>query len=257
MGQSISFDRAASFYDKTRAISPEVFDDVMKSLLSGLEERGPTLEIGVGTGRFAIPLMKAGVDVTGLDLSAAMLKQLIANSNGELPAKLVRGDATRLPFLDDAFGAALGFWVLHLIPDWTKAVDELVRVVRPGGALVFETGGWDAALRLDSMFCVFAGVEPKHRGLNDVVDLDAHLASHGFARRDLGEWTDPTKGSIEQIIAHYEAGTYSFTWGVDEAKRLEAGAKLREWAAAEHGSLEEVRTFAWKFRPRLYERSSL
>jgi SAM-dependent methyltransferase len=227
----------------------------MTSLLSGLEGRGATLEIGVGTGRLAIPLMRAGIDITGLDLSAAMLKQLIVNAGGETPPKLLQGDATQLPFPDQTFDASLGFWVLHLIPDWTKAVDELVRVVKPEGALVFEIGGWDASLRLDSKFCEFAGIESRHKGLNDIADLDAHLAPQGYTRRDLPEIADANKGSIEQVIARYEAGTYSFTWGVDEATRLEAGAKLREWAAAEHGALDEVRTFAWSFRPRLYERA--
>jgi SAM-dependent methyltransferase len=254
MEGSINFDRAASFYDKTRALAPGAYETILGLLKDGLEGRGPALEIGVGTGRFAVPLARMGFDITGIDLSEAMLKQLIVNSNGEDLVRLARADATKLPFPDDTFGASLTFWVFHLIPDWRHAADELVRVVRPDGALIVEIGGWDAALRLDTMFCVFAGIEPRHLGLNDIGDLDDHLGTHGFVRRDLDEVHDKDTGTIEDIIKRYERGTYSFTWRVPEETRLEAGKKLREWAIAEHGSLTEERNFAWTLRPRIYER---
>ncbi|MEA2435366.1 MAG: hypothetical protein QOG54_2823 [Actinomycetota bacterium] len=212
------------------------------------------LDIGVGTGRFAVPLARAGVDLTGLDLSETMLKQLIVNAGGESLVRLVRGDATALPFPDDTFDASLTVWVFHLIPNWRAAVDELVRVVVPDGRLVVEIGGWDSSFEIAPMFCKFAGIEPRHRGLNDIAELDAHLATHGFARSDLGEIVDRATASLEEAIRRLERGTYSYTWGVDEAKRLEAGAKLRKWAEAEHGSLDEPRTFEGSLRPRLYER---
>ena len=252
--QSISFDRAASFYDKTRALSPEANERVLELLQGALEGAGHVLDIGVGTGRFAVPLARAGIDLTGLDLSEAMLKQLVVNSGGERLVRLVRGDATRLPFPDDTFGASLTVWVFHLISNWRVAVDELVRVIVPDGRLVVEIGGWDAALRLDTMFCEFAGIPARHHGLNDIADLDDHMRTHGFVRKDLGEVPDRDTGTIEDIIKRYERGTYSFTWSVPEEARLEAGKKLREWAIAEHGSLTEQRNFAWTLRPRIYER---
>ena len=50
--------------------------------------------------------------------------------------RLAQADATRLPFAAGTFGSVLAVHVLHLIPDWRVAVDEAVRVLRPGGALV-------------------------------------------------------------------------------------------------------------------------
>ena len=56
MSDSVSFDRAASFYDATRALTPEAMAAVQALLRSELQGRGRCLEIGVGTGRMALPL---------------------------------------------------------------------------------------------------------------------------------------------------------------------------------------------------------
>src|SRR3984885_6009542 len=98
--------------------------------------RQPCVEIGVGTGRFALPLRAAGIAMAGTDISGAMLRRLAANADGGSPFPLAQADATRLPFTAGTFGSVLAVHVLHLIPDWRIAVDEAVRVLRPGGALV-------------------------------------------------------------------------------------------------------------------------
>jgi SAM-dependent methyltransferase len=56
---------------------------------------------------------------------------------------LVRGDLRRLPFVDGTFQAALIVHILHLIEDWEGVLDELVRVIAPGGVLLLggESGG--------------------------------------------------------------------------------------------------------------------
>ena len=55
---SIVFDRAISFYDQTRALDPSVMDKAMDVLAqqTGLTKQSQVLEIGVGTGRIAIPM---------------------------------------------------------------------------------------------------------------------------------------------------------------------------------------------------------
>src|SRR5207237_9534694 len=71
--KSVAFDRAASFYDQTRTLSPEAakrVTDLLSDELAGVER---ALEIGVGTGRIALPLVDAGVRLVGVDLSAPML----------------------------------------------------------------------------------------------------------------------------------------------------------------------------------------
>ena len=78
--------------------------------------------------------------MVGLDLSEAMLRKLVEKTGGRPAFPLLRGDATRLPFRDAVFGAAIARHALHLIPRWPDALAELVRVVRPGGVLLLNIG---------------------------------------------------------------------------------------------------------------------
>jgi SAM-dependent methyltransferase len=77
-----------------------------------------------------------------------MLRRLVANAGGARPFPLLQADATRLPLADKVFGCALAVHVLHLIPDWRAAVDEAMRVLRPGGVLVAGFPGESRSSRL-------------------------------------------------------------------------------------------------------------
>src|SRR5205823_155930 len=67
--RSVAFDRAAPFYDHTRQLSSDAAKRVVEMLTDELRGRGRALEIGVGTGRIALPVAEAGIPVTGVDLS--------------------------------------------------------------------------------------------------------------------------------------------------------------------------------------------
>jgi SAM-dependent methyltransferase len=82
-------ERIAEIYDQ---LHPGVLvsDDAVE-LLAGLAGAGPVLELGVGTGRLAVPLAERGLAVTGVDISQAMLDQLAAKPGGRL-VETVRAD---------------------------------------------------------------------------------------------------------------------------------------------------------------------
>src|SRR5262249_43136861 len=111
---SIPFDRAAEVYDETRRLTPEASAATTELLKAELGDRGPSLEIGVGTGLIALPLAAAGVRLVGLDLSGPMLAKLVGKAGGRQAFPVVIGDATRLPFEDAVFGGAYLRHVLHL-----------------------------------------------------------------------------------------------------------------------------------------------
>ena len=71
-------DRIAEVYDR---LYPTV-DEACVRFLADLVGHGRALELGIGTGRVAIPLRKAGVDVAGVDASAAMVQRLRAKTLG-------------------------------------------------------------------------------------------------------------------------------------------------------------------------------
>jgi ubiquinone/menaquinone biosynthesis C-methylase UbiE len=134
---SVAFDRAADYYDQTRGFPPGE-ERAVASIIAHAGEFHKTsrvLEIGVGTGRIALPLSDYVNRYIGLDLSRPMMNKLREKQNGE-PIFLTEGDATRLPFPSQAFDGAAVVHVFHLIPNWREALAELKRVLRPGAMVV-------------------------------------------------------------------------------------------------------------------------
>jgi ubiquinone/menaquinone biosynthesis C-methylase UbiE len=97
---------------------------------------GRVLDAGAGTGRVARALCADGWHVTAFDVSSEMLDRLAY----ELPScETVQGAlGTKLPFDDDCFDAVVSMRVLKYVADVEVAVEELARVLRPGGLAVLE-----------------------------------------------------------------------------------------------------------------------
>lgn len=93
---------------------------------------GRVLLVGVGTG-LDLPLLPAGHDYVGIDLTAAMLRRA-ARGRGA-PCSLVQGDAHHLPFADASFDHVVMHLILAVVPEPTRAFAEALRVLRPGGGL--------------------------------------------------------------------------------------------------------------------------
>ena len=84
---SVSFDRAAAYYDRTRCLADDAMDELVGLVAGELSDREPTLEIGVGTGRMALALYQAGASMVGVDLSPEMLGRLVRNAGGRCPSR--------------------------------------------------------------------------------------------------------------------------------------------------------------------------
>jgi phosphatidylethanolamine/phosphatidyl-N-methylethanolamine N-methyltransferase len=99
---------------------------------------GPILDVGVGTG-LELPMFQKGTRVFGVDLSEPMLRRAaerVACERLTQVAGLARMDATRLAFADRTFACVVAPYVLTVVPDPQAMLDELARVVRPGGEIV-------------------------------------------------------------------------------------------------------------------------
>jgi len=99
---------------------------------------GEILVVGVGTG-LELPLLPGNVLVTGIDISAPMLRAARARVERKRLAQ-VKGllvmDAAALEFPDAAFDVALAPYVMSVVPHPERALEEAWRVLRPGGALI-------------------------------------------------------------------------------------------------------------------------
>ena len=87
-----NYDRIARFYDVDMAQNMQ-FDDVGFYVRLAAQARGPILELGCGNGRILLPLLRAGLDATGVDDSAGMLAELRRNALAQdLAAKFTKMD---------------------------------------------------------------------------------------------------------------------------------------------------------------------
>lgn len=170
MASSFSFDPLADYYDATRGYPPGVAQQIARDIVQALNARPGTrfLEVGVGTGRIAVPLATQGFDYSGVDISGKMVAYCLVKLReqgwqeevrpwGSLPdeqatttpevwrflqvdpparMRLALADMTALPFADASFDVSLGVHVFHLVSDWQLAIREAMRVVRPGGLFV-------------------------------------------------------------------------------------------------------------------------
>jgi ubiquinone/menaquinone biosynthesis C-methylase UbiE len=96
------------------------------------------LDVGCGNGAAAIQIAKKlGLDVTGVDVDPDQI-QAAKDAAGDLPnVQFLTADATRLPFNDREFAVVTTNKVTHHLPNWEIAVEEMIRVLRPNGYLVY------------------------------------------------------------------------------------------------------------------------
>jgi len=98
------------------------------------------LDVACGPGNFTRAFARAapGGQIVGLDASKTMLDRALAEGVPENVA-YVRGDASSLPFPDESFDAVCCFAALYLIADPMRALDEIARVLAPGGRVAVMT----------------------------------------------------------------------------------------------------------------------
>jgi len=109
------------------------------------------LDLGCGAGRHAFEAARKGAKVVALDMDKSELAQVTAifaamAEAGEIPdnasATAVNGDATSLPFPDGSFDKVIAAEVLEHLPADQKAMNEIARVLRPGGVAAVTVPAW-------------------------------------------------------------------------------------------------------------------
>jgi phosphatidylethanolamine/phosphatidyl-N-methylethanolamine N-methyltransferase len=99
---------------------------------------GRILDVGVGTG-LELPMFRRGARVVAVDLSEPMLKRAafrVARQRLGQVVGLARMDASRLAFADSSFACVVAPYLLTVAPSPEDTLDELARVLRPGGEIV-------------------------------------------------------------------------------------------------------------------------
>lgn len=117
-------------------------DDFPFYLAEAEKARGPVLELACGTGRLSVPLLKAGIDLTGLDFAQPMLAQARAKAAAAgVKAVFVRGDARKFRF---ARKFKLVFMAFNSMQHLARREDLeglfacVRRCLAPGGRFIFD-----------------------------------------------------------------------------------------------------------------------
>jgi demethylmenaquinone methyltransferase/2-methoxy-6-polyprenyl-1,4-benzoquinol methylase len=131
------FDRIARRYDLLNTVLSFGSDARWRrraAQATGLTAGGRALDVASGSGKLTAELRRlAGRGlVVGLDFSARMIEV----ASREVPGPYVRGDGLRLPFMDTAFDAATVAFGLRNFADPELGLQEMLRVLRPGGRAV-------------------------------------------------------------------------------------------------------------------------
>lgn len=143
MGHDISHDGVARAYARWAPIYDFVFGKVFDagrqaSIAAADRIGGRILDVGIGTGLSLTDYART-TKISGVDLSEPMLRKAeerrVALGLGNVEVLSVM-DAQRLGFADDAFDAVVAQYVVTTVPDPERALDEFVRVLKPGGELI-------------------------------------------------------------------------------------------------------------------------
>ncbi|MFJ6417141.1 class I SAM-dependent methyltransferase [Paeniglutamicibacter sp. NPDC091659] len=137
MSQDTNYDTFAEAYsaENETSLINAFYERPAMLKLAGDVRNHRILDAGCGSGPLAEELCERGANVTGFDSSEAMIG-LARKRLGEEAELLVADLGQPLPFADDTFDDAVASLVFHYLEDWVSPLNELRRVLRPGGRLI-------------------------------------------------------------------------------------------------------------------------
>ena len=177
-----AFDRAADSYDAAAVLQKEVCSRLLEKLEYIKLSPQLILDAGVGTGEAVAPLMKRYKKsrLVALDLSERMLAKATGHGNLLRKPELVCADIEQLPFCEDSFELIFSSLTLQWCNDLQATMEDILRVLKPGGLLMFSTFGPDTLKELRS--CWSQVDDAVHvNEFTDMHDVGDGLLQAGFA----------------------------------------------------------------------------
>ncbi|HWI66259.1 MAG TPA: methyltransferase domain-containing protein [Symbiobacteriaceae bacterium] len=246
-----NFDRVAALYDATRGFPPGVAERICTWILSRLPKDPAITELGVGTGRIAIPFIERGVRYTGFDISEAMLSILRGKVTDMRNAQVAIADITApLPLPEQSQDALISVHVLHLV-DAIKALEQVRRVLKPHGALLW---GYTkhGELAPNSL------IRPKFHeiaaelGAGKPRDFTGQIAKEQLARwgAQVSRHTAVVWQESEtprQVLEPLREKAVSSVWHIPDDVLAEAIRRTEAWAKTQYGDIDRPHTYDVSF----------
>src|SRR5207237_161613 len=229
--------------------------------LARLHEHAHALDVGTGTGDFALALLARSprsATVTGVDISAGMLgvaERRAAKAGGGARYERVIASVESLPFADSTFDVAVAGFVIRNVGDIPQGLREMRRVLRPGGRAVILDLHTPRNPTIRRLYRSYSFISPR---LASVLGSDPE--AYRYLPRSIEAFPDPEKLAelryclaLEQfgrtsaafsniISAHTSIGSMSiFLGGTEDQKRrylpdLAAGKKIAAFSRTEPSS---------------------
>ena len=263
-------ERVVGRYDALRGHPADVASEIGRFLSGLVKPKARVLELGVGTGRIALPLAAAGVEVVGIDRSHPMLAQLSARVDHSSvgTVHLIRGDIKALPFRPAAFDAALAVHVLHLVADWAAVLERVSQLVRPQGRLLLgrdwiDPESFSGQLRNQFRRTVVevgkdmlppgaAAATPPAGGGAMAETLNALGArAVGAADQVAAEW--PTRISPSQVLHGIRTRDEAESWVLPDDMLTETMVRLDRFAASQWLDLDAPQPVKRRFLVNVFE----
>ena len=251
---SVTFDRAADYYDNTRGFPLGVEAEVaaLMAQAGSLTASSRVLEVGVGTGRIALPLSPHVRGYYGVDLARPMMDRLRAKQTNE-PVYLVQGDITRLPFDAASFDAVIAVHIFHLIPAWRDALREVARVLRPGAPLLHGGNGRMLANTLQDIWNEASNESREADGAIPHDQRETFLAANGW--REVGAAQTHhfvTYRSPAEFMESIRQRHFSSMWRMDDATLGRGLAAVAAYVAAHYADPTQPEALESSFKVQAY-----
>jgi SAM-dependent methyltransferase len=211
---------AARYDDEVEGFDPEVLGPTV-DFLAELARGGPVLELGIGTGRVAVPLAQRGLQVHGIDLSPQMIARLRSKPEAQTIGVTIGDFATAR--VEGTF--TLAYLVCNTIMNLTTqdaqvaCFQNVAKHLEPGGCFVIEVVLPDLQrLPFGEQMRIFDFSE-SHIGIDEYEVVDQGLVSHHYTKRD-GEWA-------------YSWGPFRYVWPseLDLMARLAGMTRRERWSS--------------------------
>jgi ubiquinone/menaquinone biosynthesis C-methylase UbiE len=276
---SVSFDAIAHLYDQTRGYPDDVAAHVTRAIIRNAHATAQTdfIEVGVGTGRIALPLATLGRSYTGVDISANMLALLDQKAQtmgwqvmpyvwGDCPdegtpipvssvrfdragnsstLRLVNADISQLPFHTASFDCVIAVHIFHLVDGWQEALSEVIRVLKPGGRLlhcwdIYEKSETSVMQNLNDQWYTIIGElgGTVQRPGASIPAVKRWLADHHLSAEDQRVYSWKQPVVPRAALESITQRYWSSTWMVSDDIFAASIERLRSWASDYYPDLD-------------------